>query len=84
MFYNKSIIKGIKDTGYISKEVSDLVDKAKEAFIMPNEIIAGNELEVYYSPVFQICMSNKKILSIFNSLSKVITKAMRIYERIRR
>lgn len=81
-FYNKDIIKEIKESGHISKDISQLVDKAKEAFVMPNEIIAGKELDIYYSLVFQVCLSNKKVFSLFNRLAKLTLKMLRLKERI--
>ena len=78
MFYEKNIIKDIKESGHISKKTSDLVDKAKEAFIMPNEIIAGKELEIYYSNVFQVCKSSDKIFYLYNLMSQLLLKMMRI------
>ena len=67
-FYNKDIIKEIKESGYISQDISQLVDKAKEAFVMPNEVIAGKELEIYYSPIFKLCLSHKKVFVLLNIL----------------
>lgn len=81
-FYDKSIIRDIKESGNIPKYISDLVDKAKEAFIIPNEIIAGKELEIYYSPVFQVCISFDCIYSIFNGIAKFLLISLRIKHRI--
>lgn len=81
-FYDKSIIREIKELGFISKNTSYLVDKAKEAFIIPNEIIAGKELEVYYSPIFQVCTSYNNVFSIFNGIAKFLLRYLRIKHRI--
>lgn len=81
-FYNKDIIKEVKESGHISPDISHLVDKAQEAFVMPNEIIAGKELDVYYSLVFQACLSDKKVFSLFNRLAKLTLKMLRLKERI--
>ena len=83
MFYDKKIIREIKESGNIPNEISDLVDKAKEAFIIPNEIIAGKELEIYYSPVFQVCLSFEKVFALFNSMSKLLLKALKIRQKMR-
>lgn len=83
MFYDKKIISEIKESGNISKEVSDLVDKAKEAFIVPNEIIAGKELEIYYSPTFQVCSSFEKVHTLFNDIAKLILKILKYRQWIR-
>lgn len=82
MFYDKRIIREIKNLGYISKDISDLVDKAKEAFIVPNEIIAGKELEIYYSPVFQVCASFEKVYALFNGMAKFLLKLLRMKQWI--
>lgn len=83
MFYDKKIIREIKESGNISKEVSDLVDKAKEVFIVPNEIIAGKELEIYYSPTFQVCSSFEKVHTLFNDIAKLILKILKYRQWIR-
>ena len=82
-FYNKSIIREIKELGYISENTSNLIDKAKEAFVIPNEIIAGKELEIYYSPVFQACISFEKIYSLFTCMSNILFKILRIRQWIK-
>ena len=82
-FYDKSIISNIKEIGYISKNTSDLVDNAKEAFIIPNEIIAGKELTIYYSTVFQVCLSNKTVFAIFNNISRLYLKIMIVRKWVR-
>ena len=83
MFYDKNLIKSIKESGYISKEISDLVDKAKEAFIIPNEIIAGKELEIYYSPLFHVCISFEKVFVVFNNMSKTLLQMLQFRQWIR-
>ena len=83
MFYDKNVIKSIKELGYISKDISDLVDKAKEAFIIPNEIISGKEMEIYYSPLFHVCISFKKAFYFFNCMSKFLLRALETKQRIR-
>ena len=83
VFYDKMIIREIKESGNIPNEISHLVDKAKEAFIIPNEIIAGKELDIYYSPVFQVCLSFEKVFAIFNSMSKLLLKVLKIRQKIR-
>ena len=83
MFYDKRIIREIKDSGYISKDISDIVDKAKEAFIIPNEIIAGKELNIYYSPLFKVCISFDKVFTLFNNMSKILLKMLEIRQRIK-
>lgn len=82
MFYDKNIIREIKESGHISKDISNLVDKAKEAFIIPNEIIAGMELDIYYSPVFQACKSDKKLFALLNRISRFWLKMLRFKQRI--
>lgn len=84
MFYDKSIINEIKESGHISQCTSDLIDKAKEAFIMPNEVLAGKELEVYYSSVFRVCLTNKKIFALFQSVSNWLLKILSIKQRIKK
>lgn len=83
MFYNKSIIKNIKESGQISEEISILVDKAKESFVIPNEIIAGKELEIYYSPLFCVCISFEKVFVLFNCMSKLLLRLLQIRQRIK-
>ena len=82
MFYNKDIIKDIKELGYIPEDTSHLVDHAKEAFVMPNEILADKELDIYYSSLFTICLSNKKIFVCLNWLSKLLMKISRLISHI--
>lgn len=82
MFYNKDIIKDIKELGYIPEDTSHLVDHAKEAFVMPNEILADKELDIYYSSLFTICLSNKKIFVCLNWLSKFLMKISRLISHI--
>ena len=82
-FYDKSIIRNIKESGYIPQYVYDLIDHAKEAFIIPNEIVAGKELEIYYSSLFQVCISFEKAFTIFNCMSKLLLRALKIEQRIR-
>lgn len=83
MFYNKDIINDIKELGYISEEISYLIDHAKEAFVVPNEIIADKELVIYYSSLFKICLSNKKIFVCFNKLSELLMKISRFLSRFK-
>lgn len=75
-FYDKSIIREIKDLGYVPPKTSELIDKAKEAYIIPNEIIAGKELDVYYSQVFQVCLSCPRVFQIINCISRLILKVL--------
>ena len=82
-FYDKSIVREIKELGYISENTSNLIDKAKEAFIIPNEIIAGKELEIYYSPVFRACISFEKVFMLFTYMSNLLFKYLQIRQRIR-
>ena len=83
MFYDKELINEIKELGYISKNTSDLIDKAKEAFVMPNEILAGKELEVYYSTVFRVCLTNKRIFALLQHISNWLLKILSIKQRIK-
>lgn len=83
MFYDKNIIKKIKELGYVTEEISDLIDRAKEAFIIPNEIIAGKELEFYYSPAFQACKSFKKVFALYNFTSLLLFRLLKFRQWIR-
>lgn len=83
IFYDKRVINSIKELGYISKDISDLVDKAKEAFVIPNEIIAGKELEIYYSPVFQACRKFQRVYALFTGISNLLFKLLQIKQQIR-
>lgn len=78
-FYDKDIIKEIKELGYVSKYISDLIDHAKESFIIPNKIIAGRELDIYYSPVFHVCESHQFIFTLFNIISRLMMRLGRIF-----
>ena len=83
-FYDKSIINEIKESGHISQYTSDLIDKAKEAFIMPNEVLAGKELEVYYSSVFRVCLTNKRVFALLQHISNWLLKILSIKQRIKK
>lgn len=82
-FYDRNIIKEIKQLGYIPKNTADLVDVAKEAFAMPNEVIAGLELQVYYSPVFEACVSDARAFAFLRYVSKILLKLLRILAHLR-
>ena len=77
MFYDKKIIKDIKESGCISSTISNLVDKAREAYIIPNEVIAGDELDIYYSSIFQLCISHKYVYNILKFISTLFLKVCR-------
>jgi len=81
MFYDKSIIHRIKELGYISKDISELVEKAKEAFVIPNKIISGRELDIYYSPVFQMCKSHPAVYSLFLLIARFFSVMGKIKKR---
>lgn len=82
-FYDKGIINEIKEYGNVSISTSNLIDKAKEAFVMPNEVIAGKQLEVYYSSVFQVCLTNKRIFALLQHISNWLLKILSIKQRIK-
>ena len=82
-FYDKDIVKEIKELGYVSKNVSDLIDQAKEAFVIPNKIIAGRELDIYYSPVFRMCESHHNVFALFSFISRLLMKLGHIKRWIR-
>lgn len=82
LFNDKDILREIKRTGSISEKVSDLVDDAKGAFLTPNRLIAGRDLEVFYSPVFRVCKANNTVLFFFNGLSYFILGIGKVFRRI--
>lgn len=72
-FYDKSIIRRIKASGSIPEDVSVLIDQAKEAFIIPNKIIAGRELKLFYSPAFQMCLSHPAVFTFFSWIASLLS-----------
>ena len=72
-FYDKSIIRRIKESGSVPEDVSVLIDQAKEAFIIPNKIIAGRELKLFYSPAFQMCLSHPAVFTFFSWIASLLS-----------
>lgn len=88
VFYNHDILNEIKNIGYISDKISKLVDEAKISFDVPNMIVSGSKLEsvkyryLIQTPLFSICKTNRRVLSLFNFVAKVIQKAIKFKHRI--
>lgn len=78
LFNDKDILREIKCLGSVSVKVSNLVDEAKGAFLTPNRLIAGRDLDVFYSPVFQVCKANNIAFFFFNSLSNFMLLTRRM------
>ena len=76
-FYDKSILKEIKNTGGITDRISYLVENAKRSFNIPNRIIDGPEIDVYNSHLFSLCMDKPTIFKIFNIIAALIKKLSR-------
>jgi hypothetical protein len=88
VFYNHDILNEIKELGYVSDNISKIVDEAKLSFDVPNMIISGKDLEclnykhLIQTPLFSICKANRRVFSLFNNAAKIIQKAIKMKHRI--
>ena len=76
IFYDRKILNEIKELGYISDNISKIVDGAKFSFDVPNMIISGNNLMFFDSAVFKIC-KKRRYFSLFNSCATFLLKVTR-------
>lgn len=72
MITAKGILFEVKEKGRVPKSVAEMINNAKGAFLTPNRIIAGKDMEIYSSPVYQICKSNKTVFTFFNHISNFL------------
>ena len=79
LFYDQGIFKSIKKTGEISLEVSEMIDRAKGAFVTPCRIVTGNELELIDNSLHMTALYHPRTYQYLNLMAGWINT---IYERI--
>lgn len=82
IFYNHDILNEVKELGYISDKISELVDNAKFTFDMPNMIITGRKLKCIKNSLSSICKTNKRVFLLYIYAVIVRQKSINFKHRI--
>ena len=82
LFFDNRIYDNLKKNGVISQELKELIDNAKGAFIMPNRVVVGNELEVLRSRLHFFAIHYPKVYGIFNFIARCIGFAMMMIKKV--
>lgn len=78
VFYDKSILQEIKETGCISERISSLVDLAKVTYRIPHRIIAGRDLELFDSAAVLLLKRSRIVLIGIDYVARILQRLNRI------
>ena len=84
LFASDSIYKSIKETGTIPKEILELLQKPKSAFIQGSRIVAGTDIlnvldSNFFTSIFLLYKKFPCLFNFFNKLSSVGKKITKSY-----
>lgn len=74
LFHDNSLYTKIKEEGTIPPDVSQMIDDAKSAFVLPCRIAVGNELPLLSNSLFKLSMSHSRIYKFFDFSAKIVLK----------
>lgn len=77
-FYDNDILKEIKEYGYVTDRISNLINNAKKAFYIPNKIIVGRDIELLNSQLFNLCKKYKRLFYFLNIIARLLLKIFHI------
>jgi hypothetical protein len=81
LLHDKSIYEKLEKSGVFSQELKELVENAKGAFVTPNRIVAGNELELLTNRLHFFAMNYPKVYKGFNQLARLVGLVIRIKKK---
>lgn len=73
-FYDLSVYQEIKEKGFVTKRISEMLDRAKCVFPPINGIVAGDEVIISRSRIFRFLMRHMWIVSFFEKASYLLKK----------
>ena len=74
MFYDLSIYQEIKEYGYVTGRIYEMLKHAKSAFPELNGIVAADEVIISRSRLFRFLVKHKRVVSLFEKYSYFIKK----------
>jgi lipopolysaccharide biosynthesis glycosyltransferase len=77
-FYDKEILKEIKEKGIVTDWISELVNNAKRAFYIPNKVVVGKDIELLNSQLVTLCKKSDGFFRFFNFMARSVLKISRI------
>ena len=73
-FHDKQLLLDIRKEGDIPAYIADMIDRAKEMFLIPNQIAAGSETALLNNSLYKLYISHSRIYSLFNTIARYILK----------
>lgn len=73
-FHDKQLLLDIRKEGDIPTYIADMIDRAKEMFLIPNQIAAGSETALLNNSLYKLYISHPRIYSLFNTIARYILK----------
>jgi lipopolysaccharide biosynthesis glycosyltransferase len=73
-FHDKQLLLDIRKEGDIPAHIADMIDRAKEMFLIPNQIAAGSETALLNNSLYKLYISHPRIYSLFNTIARYILK----------
>lgn len=73
-FHDKQLLLDIRKEGDIPTYIADMIDRAKEMFLIPNQIAAGSETALLNNSLYKLYISHPRTYSLFNTIARYILK----------
>lgn len=80
-FRDNNILKSIRDSGMVSDEIAELVNKAKSAFVNPTRVCTGSELSLLSGDMALFCVHHPKITAMLNFLFRMVVNVINIIKK---
>lgn len=82
-FYNMDVCKFIRDHGYISDNIANLIEHPRSAFNNPTRLCSQKELNLLSSQMAQTCLRHPRLLSFMNDCCKIVYLLIRYIRRLK-
>lgn len=71
-FHDRQLLLDIRKEGDVPPYIADMVDRAREVFLMPNQIAAGSEIGLLNNSLYKLYIHHPGIYSFFNTIARYI------------
>jgi len=73
-FHDKQLLLDIRKEGDMPAHIADMVDRAREMFLTPNQIAAGSEIALLNNSLYKLYIYHPRVYSFFNTIARYILK----------
>jgi hypothetical protein len=80
-FYNLDVCSFIRDHGFISDDIVNMIEHPKDAFVNPTRLCSYKELILLSGSMAQVCLHHPRLLSFMNSCCKTFLLMVKTVKR---